>query len=198
LDASGGGGRGTPIDRYYVARFVECQARRGDGRMLEFRETRYARSLGYKPENVDVLDVVAENQAATIVADLGEAHSLPANAFDCILLADSFRWVPDLEVALVNAWQSLTPGGVLLLCVPALAPVKNDTLGSDRWRILPIALEELLQRVCPAAAIEVVTYGNLLAATALLVGLAVEEVSPQELDLRDDRFPVVVAASVRR
>jgi hypothetical protein len=37
------------------------------------------------------------------------------------------------------------------------------------------------------------TYGNVLAAIAFLHGLAREDLSDRELDVRDDFYPVVVA-----
>ena len=49
---------------------------------------------------------------ATIVADLSEPNSLPANRFDCFILTQTLQLVADLEAALENAWQSLTSGGV--------------------------------------------------------------------------------------
>jgi hypothetical protein len=197
LDDSGGQGRGTTIHRYYAARFIEGQGKLGKGRILEFREARYGAHLGYEPANVDVVDIVPENDTATIIADLGDERSLPANTFECILLVDGLRFVRNLETAILNARQSLTRDGLLLLCLPVLEPVRNDALGPDRWRVLPPMLGDILEQTCPAADVTVETYGNLLTATATLAGLAAEELSSEELEFRDDRYPVLVAASVR-
>jgi hypothetical protein len=146
---------------------------------------------------VDVVDVVPENEIATIIADLGDEESLPANTFECVLLVDGLRSVHNLEIAIANARQSLTRDGLLLLCLPMLEPVRNDALGPDRWRVLAPALGQILERTCPGAEVTVETYGNLLTATATLAGLAAEELSSEELEFRDDRYPVLVAASVR-
>jgi hypothetical protein len=40
--------------------------------------------------------------------------------------------------------------------------------------------------------VQVTSYGNCLSATAAVMGLACEEITPAELDVADPRFPVVV------
>src|SRR6185503_9917132 len=51
--------RGTPIDRYYIERFLD--RRRGDvrGRVLEIKDDAYTRRYGSGVERADVLDVDA-------------------------------------------------------------------------------------------------------------------------------------------
>jgi hypothetical protein len=41
--------------------------------------------------------------------------------------------------------------------------------------------------------VEVDSYGNVLTAVAFLMGMAEEELSLDELDTRDDRFPVLIS-----
>ena len=46
--------------------------------------------------------------------------------------------------------------------------------------------------------LEVEMFGNLVTSIAFLTGVASEELEPAELDHRDDRFPVVVTARLRK
>jgi SAM-dependent methyltransferase len=144
----------------------------------------------------DVLDINPANTLATIVADLGEADSLPEQRFDCIIFTQTLHLIPDMRVALANVWRAIAPGGVLLLTVPALG--RHDTrkgFHHDRWRVTKTGLEWLLGGL-PDGRAATTTYGNVLSCTAFLYGLAAEELHPEELHVTDPAFPLIVAARV--
>jgi SAM-dependent methyltransferase len=191
--------RGTPIDRVYIEEFLLRHAADIRGVCLEVLNADYTSRFGEaRVSRREVLDIDPANTLATIVADLGEAGSLPAGRFDCVIFTQTLHLIPDMRVALDNVWQAITPGGVLLLTVPALG--RHDTRkGShhDRWRVTTTGLEWLLSGL-PAARVVTTTYGNLLSCTAFLYGLAAEELSPEELGLTDRQFPLIVAAQVHK
>ena len=56
--------RGTPIDRWYIERFLDNHQECIGGRTLEVLEDLYASRLG--AANVDVVDIDPSNPAATI------------------------------------------------------------------------------------------------------------------------------------
>ena len=113
--------RGTPIDRVYIERFLESHANDVSGSCLEVLNAAYTdRFGGARVSRADVLDIDPANIHATIVADLGEPESLPAHRFDCIIFTQTLHLIPDMHAALVNVWQALRPGGVLLVTVPAM------------------------------------------------------------------------------
>ena len=56
----------------------------------------------------------------------------------------------------------------------------------------------LLQDNAPGATIAIEMRGNLVASIAFLAGIASGELTPDELAVRDDRFPIVVTAHVRK
>ena len=68
----------------------------------------------------------------------------------------------------------------------------------DYWRLTNLSARELFETSFPADAIEVRTYGNVLAATALLHGLALSEVKASELDVLDEDYQVIVAVSATK
>src|SRR3954469_4773203 len=86
LSQQWGADRGTPMDRYYVQRFLD--AHRGDirGRVLEVKDAEYTRRYGNQVASSDVLAVDPANAQATIVADLSTADAIPANSYDCFIL----------------------------------------------------------------------------------------------------------------
>jgi SAM-dependent methyltransferase len=191
--------RGTPIDRVYIEAFLAEHAADVAGACLEVLNADYTdRFGGTRVSRRDVLDIDPSNTQATIVADLGEADSLPAQQFDCVIFTQTLHLVPDMRTAVANVWQSLAPGGVLLLTVPALG--RHDTRkGShhDRWRVTTTGLQWLLSGL-PGANATTSTYGNLLACTAFLYGLAAGELTTEELQVTDPQFPLIVGARVRK
>jgi SAM-dependent methyltransferase len=198
IGARSGAQRGTPIDLYYVDRFVQQRAGFVRGRVLEAETAELARRHGRAIERVDVLDVDAYNDDATLIADLASADSLPEAAFDCVLLAHVLARVANVDVAISNAWRSVAPDGALLVSMPTVRGVDGADPGRaiDAWRMLPSGLHATLESRCPDADVEVQGFGNVLAATALLMGVAAEELSPSELDHFDADHPVVACACV--
>ena len=57
---------------------------------------------------------------------------------------------------------------------------------------------ELLERVWPGQEVEVQTHGNCVSAVASILGLAQEELTPQELNRHDPRFPVLISIKGRK
>jgi hypothetical protein len=191
--------RGTPIDRVYIDGFLASHADDVQGACLEVMNADYAVRFGRtRVSRRDVLDINPANTHATIVADLGEADSLPEQRFDCVIFTQTLHLIPDMATALANVWRAIAPGGVLLLTVPALG--RHDTrkgFHHDRWRVTKTGLEWLLTRL-PDARADSTTYGNVLSCTAFLYGLAAEELHPEELHVKDPAFPLIVAARVRK
>lgn len=191
--------RGTPVDRYYLDRFFASVAPAIRGRVLEVRDPMYTSRFGHVVSSVDLVDIDPCNDEATIVADLAEAGSLPAEAFDCAILPQTLQFVDDPAATVANLWQSLAPGGALIVTVPSVSRVDPSAGEADRWRWLPSGLRQLLEQACgPTGHVDVVTFGNLLAATAFLHGVAAEELRPAELDPVDEKYAILACAMVRK
>jgi hypothetical protein len=68
----------------------------------------------------------------------------------------------------------------------------------DFWRFTSMSVERLFAEVFPDERVTIEVFGNVLAATAFLHGLAAEELSPGELDHRDPDFEVTIAVRAER
>jgi SAM-dependent methyltransferase len=191
--------RGTPVDRFYIEHFLAERASDIRGNVLEVGRARYAHAFrGSAPARVEIVDVDSTNAEATIVADLADVDSLPADRFDCFILTQTLQLVADPVPALQNAWQSLASGGVLLISAPGITRADPDHIEADRWRFTPVGLDTLLARACLDGRREVVGYGNLISSVAFLMGLAAEELEESELTAKDPYFTVSVCARVQR
>lgn len=199
LSRSWGYDRGTPIDRAYIEEFLAERSEDVRGACLEVLNADYIHRFGgMRVTSSDVLDINPANTAATIVADLGEPDSLPAERFDCVIFTQTLHLVPDMRVAVANVWRAVAPGGVLLVTVPALGRHEaRKGFHHDRWRVTKTGLEWLLSELPPGAS-DIKTYGNVLSCTAFLYGLAAEELRQDELAVSDREFPLIIGARVRK
>ena len=185
--------RGQPIDRWYIERFL--RARRGDirGRVLEVKDSTYTHTFGSAVERADVVDIAADNAAATLVADLAAKDALPPDAFDCFVLTQTIHIVYDVPAVLENAARSLKPGGVLLATLPVVSRLDYESgLSGDYWRFTPASARRLFEAAFPGGEVEVEAHGNVLACCGFLMGASVEDLRPEELEREDPYFPLIL------
>lgn len=188
--------RGTPIDRYYIERFLADHSADIRGRVLEIGDDAYSRRFGgAKVEKQDILHVHPDNPRATIIGDLSEPGVLPERTFDCIILTQTLHLIYDLERAVGHVHRALKPGGVALITVPGITSIdRGEWKDSWYWSLTERALAKLLSGTFPAKNVTCRSHGNLFAATAFLHGAALEEVGTARLDPSDPAYPVTVTA----
>jgi len=189
--------RGTPVDRWYIERFLAAHHADITGRVLEVKDSGYTMRFGHAVTEHAVLDVDPANAAATHVADLSAGDALPSEAFDCFVLTQTLQFVFDVRAALAQAHRILRPGGVLLMTLPVASPICEAPL-TDHWRFTPLATARLLEEAFAPGAVSVQGRGNVLSQVAFLEGLAAEDLTPAELGVDDERLPLVVCARAVR
>lgn len=185
--------RGTPVDRYYIERFLGANRRDIRGHVLEVRDTMYADQFGNGVTDRSVLDIDPTNPQATIVGDLAGTDALPSSAFDCIILTQTLQFVYELQAAVAQAHRALKPGGVLLATVPGISPVIDDEELAYYWRFTGASCLELFGCEFGHDAVRVREYGSPVTAIAFLAGIAYEELTPRELETYDRRYTVVIS-----
>ena len=199
VDDRWGYDRGTPIDRWYIERFLEAHRADIRGRALEVKDDGYVRRFGSDVDHVDVLDVDPANARATVRADLETGEGLPDEPYDCFVLTQTLQYIRDPAAAVRHAHRLLAPGGVLLVTVPSITRM---TLGEpglvDYWRFTEASCRALFDDVFGPARVTVESHGNLAASAAFLAGYALEELGAAERDRMDERFPLVVCVRATR
>jgi len=190
--------RGTPVDRHYIEEFLQTCAGDIHGVVLEVQDATYVRRFGgSRVDRVDVVDVDSTNPAATIVSDLRCASNIPSGTYDCVLLTQVLHLVDDMGAMVSECARILKPGGVLLATMPCASRVATEYgPAHDHWRVTEAGARHLFGEVFDGC-IRVRTYGNALAASAFLYGLASEEVAPA-LDAPDARMPLLVSVCARK
>ena len=195
IDRNFGWSRGRPIDRHYIEGFLSFHSNDIQGRVLEFQSNTYTREFGgTRVTHVDILDCSRLNPRATIVADIAQANSISPDTYDCIICTQVLCLVFDLRGAVDNLRRILKYGGVVLVTVPGIAHKRvSDESTEDYWRLTSNSARRLFAEAFGSENVEVKTYGNVLAATAFLHGLAVEELSVHEIDYNDPEQEITVA-----
>jgi len=184
--------RGNPADRYYIEHFLESHRTDIRGHALEVKDSTYIDRYGTGIERVDILDRDSGNPHATILADLSAADPIASDSFDCFVLTQTLQLIYDVRAAVVHAHRILRPGGVLLVTVPCISKIAWEPGASDCWRFTAASCSLLFGGCFGAENVSVRPYGNMLTAIAFLLGMAQEELSPKELDVHDESFPVIV------
>lgn len=185
--------RGTPVDRYYIERFLDAHRQHIRGAVLEIKDSTYTDRFGTDVVRRDVLDIAADNPNATIVADLAAADAVPGDAYDCFILTQTLHLIYDVRAALRHAHRLLRPGGVLLATLPCASRISRSVgVEGDYWRFTAASARALCGEAFGNEQVTVQTYGNVLAAIAFLSGLAAEELSERELSVQDPLFPLLV------
>lgn len=186
--------RGQPIDRYYVESFLARHASDIRGRVLEIGDDSYAQEFGGNcVTESDVLGATKGDPRATVAADLTGADHIPSDAFDCVILAQKLQLVYDLRAAIEMLYRILKPGGVLLATFPGVSQIGHKRRGDYwYWSFTRLLVRRLFGETFPAANVKVESYGNVLAAIALLHGLAVEELPGEKVSYNDHDYEVVI------
>lgn len=190
-----GSDRGTPIDRYYLDRFLDANRALITGRVLEIQVPSYTRRFGDHVSESHTVDINPGFQA-TYTCDLANAAQIPTGYYDCFLAPNTFQHILDLHPALRTMLRVVKPGGTLLASTACLLPLIPD--GGDYWRVSADGWRLILETEWPGCEITVQAHGNCLTAAAAMYGLAQEELAAHELEAHDPRYPVLITIRCRK
>lgn len=191
--------RGTPIDRYYINKFLAEKRIFIKGTVLEVADNFYSKKYGTGVTSYEVLHV--ENRSnATIVGDLSRKETLPVNTIDCFICTQVLNFIYDFQKAIEGAFQMLKPGGIMLATVGAISQISR--FDADRWghywSFYPQGIAKAFERVFGSENVEVIPYGNSLSAISFIEGLAAEELKKSQLDFNDQDYPVTITIFARK
>lgn len=193
--------RGTPIDRWYIERFLAGHADLISGRVLEIADNTYSRRFGgRRVKKFEVLHASHDNPRATIVGDLTDTTILPENAVDCFICTQTFNFIFDLQKAAEGACYVLKPGGVMLATVSGISQISRYDMErwGDYWRFTTESVRRLFEPVFKGG-VEIKSFGNVLAATAFLQGVAVEDLPDRALlDENDPDYQLLITVVARK
>ena len=193
--------RGRPIDRFYIERFLAEHSHELRGKCLEVENPNYSKKFGgNRLEQVDVLDVNKKNLRATLIGDLSTGEGIPHNSYDCFILTQTLQFIYDVVVAVQSSFNLLKPGGIMLVTVPGITPipVRDKYSKFCCWSFTTTSIRKIFAAPFGNANIEVNSHGNVLSATAFLWGLAMHELTVEELEHHDPDYPVTITVRAQK
>lgn len=184
--------RGTPVDRFYIERFLDRAEARIRGVCLEVTDNAYTKRYGgNRVTESHVVDIDRNNKSATVHADLRDMRKeIPDDAFDTVIATHTFGVIDDFEAAIRECARILKPGGTLIATVSSLGVAAEPELAY--WRFTKASARYIFGKHFDRETLEVSTFGNVLSGQAFWVGLAAEELSKEELARTDERYPIVI------
>lgn len=187
-----GAANGTPVDRYYIERFLAENRSSIRGVVGEIAENLYTGKFGAK----DVRSLVFNfdrKAASDLTGDLSRPETLPEELFDCFICTQTLNFIFDVPAAVSGLARMLKPGGVLLGSVAGISQISRFDYErwGDYWRFTDLSLRRLLER--EFAEVETECFGNVAAATAFLDGVVVEQLPDQSvLDAADGDYQLLI------
>ncbi len=173
--------RGTPIDRFYLHRFLDRHRQLITGRVLEIQSSDYTHRYGRALTATDSIDVVTTfNAQPTYLVDLAASEDvIPSSSYDCFLMPNTLNMLRDVEACMRQALRVIKPGGVILATAAGLVPLTGDV--ADYWHLSADGWREIAARAWPGCEVRIEQHGNSLTAVAAMLGLAVEDVARSHL-----------------
>ena len=191
LSPNYGSGRGEPVDRYYIEKFLSENRALITEHCLEVEDNFYSQKFGHNITNSDILDINTNNRKANVYADIRNLREIPDNKYDCIILTQVLQFIDDHNSAIKACHRVLKPGGVLLATLPSISRIDARTgPQGDFWRFTEASARYTFGKFFNS--LEIKSWGNVLSGTAFWTGMAQEELSKRELDYNDPNFPCII------
>ena len=188
------------VHRYYIDEFVKKHAGKIEGKALEVADRMY---IGRHKEKVTESHVIHYNQDCgkdSFIGDLTRSQTLPHEKFDCFVCTQTYNFIYDFKASIEGSRHLLKPGGYLIATVSGIQQISkfDATRWGDYWRFTGESCRKVFGEVFGEKNVEVVTYGNVLAAIAALEGLSSSEITPQELAFHDPSYELIIGVVARK
>ena len=188
-----GNDRGTPIDRYYIEKFLQKESIRikKDGlRVLEVGEDTYSRK--YIPNSTYEVLNYSEGMDLTVDGTISE------NFYDVFIATQVFHQIYQVKKAIAGANRLLKKGGVMLatVCGTIVKPARNDEY-DHYWGFTVSSITNLMKEVFNGE-LRIQSFGNVAVATAFIQGISAEEMSESVMEVNDPDYPVCISIFARK
>lgn len=184
--------RGTPIDRFWIEKFLAENKNYIRGVCLEIGDNNYTKKYGArKVTKSDILDVQRSNKKATIYGNLKNLKGIVSdNTYDSIILTHVLGLIDNYEAAVKECKRITKPGGAILFTSACFSPTYD--ISTNFWRFTPASAKYIFGKFFDKNKLFVNSYGNVLTGQCFWVGMAQDELTQKELEFNDPKFPCIV------
>lgn len=186
--------RGTPIDRYYIEKFLENNSSLISKTVIEIGDNYYTQKFGQTVVKSEVLHFTPGNPLATIIGDLCKKETLPEAVADCFVCTQTLNFIYDFRAAIEGAYYMLKENGVALFTVAGISQISRYDMDrwGDYWRFTSKSAQKIFSEVFGEENVSVQNFGNVLTSIAFLEGIASEELKSEELLYTDNNYQMLI------
>lgn len=199
LNREFGFSRGTPIDRFYIEKWLERNKKIIKGDVLEIAEDTYTKRFGEGQFKSHVLHVNSKEEGI-IKGNLETGEGIVENSMDCIILTQTLPFIYKFENVISNLFKMLRKGGTALITMGGITQISRYDM--DRWghfwSFTTASVKRLIEESRFEKNYDITVYGNVKTACALLYGVAAEELTMEELEYIDEDYPVSICVVAQK
>lgn len=183
--------RGTPVDRYYIDSFIECNKDKIHGCVMEIGDNTYTQKFGCGVTNSYILHALGLGNN-TIKGDLVSGEGIDTEFLDCFICTQTIQMIYDFDSTVKTMYRSLKYGGNVLVTLHGISQlsISDYDRWGEYWRFTSKSAEILFKKYFDE--VKVSTYGNVKTATAHLYGLCREDLSDEDYGFNDRQYPLIV------
>src|SRR3989344_7236734 len=186
FDKSFGNARGDPIGRFYIEKFLKENKSYIKGLCLEFAGKSY-KAFFPKIKKYEVISV-EPGEGIKYVGDVHSSKTLPENRFNSIICTQVLEHLYNPQKALINLYNSLKPGGYIILTAPFFAIVHFDLGIGDYFRYTPEGFKNIINKT--GLIIDKFDFGgNAMVTIGCILGMAQSDFSSWRSEEKDPIFP---------
>lgn len=190
---------GTPIDRYYIEKFLYDNQKYIHGSVMEIADNSYTMRFGKNVSNSYILHVNGWGKNV-IKGNLATGEGISENAVDCLICTQTIQFIYDFSAVAANIYKILKPGGTALITAHGISQLSMYDYQNwgEYWRFTDMAMRKILCECFPKDSVEVCSYGNVKTTICFLYGLCIENLLESDFEYNDEQYPMVIAAVARK
>lgn len=193
--------RGTPVDRYYIEKFLEEHKQLIKGEVLEIEDNTY--SLKYGEERLIrsiVMDVGKDGEGIAFNGNLETGEGIRDEVADCFILTQTLMYLFDLKSAAHNIGRLLKKNGTALITCSRIS--QNSRRCMDDYgccfNFNVDALRKMFEAEVGLEVAQAGSYGNVKTVMAHLGGLCREDLEVSDFEVNDKYYPLIVYVVVKK
>ena len=191
--------RGTPVDRYYIEYFLNMNANKIQGDVLEIEDNNYTKKYGNNYNSI-VMDVSSKADNIDFNANLETGEGIIDNIADCFICTQTLMYIFDLKKAAHNIGRLLKKDGVALITCSGLSQNSRRCMENygAYWGFNEAVFKKMFSDETSLEVVDTGSYGNIKTVVAHISGLCFEDLEEKDFVENDLCYPLIVYAVVRK
>lgn len=181
------------VERYYIEQFFRREAPNVNGHVLHIGHEHYTPATESHVKMVTALPFIDDAELLKYLAITED------NKYDTLILERVLQLVYDIDTVMHHAHRVLTAGGVLLATVPGTCyAARRATESLSYWKLTSVSLQKLVEETFPSRRTKIEMWGNVIVAMAHLHRVEIQQLTQQELDYRDEHYPLILTLTAEK